>query len=222
MTRLVLAGNAVTAQILLSYLDKDSRYEVAGLTVDDEYVGAGLEGNPCVGLSGLQAAFAPETHRILMAMGYNDLNRSREAMFHRLKAMGYAIEAYVHPDARVYTDQPLGEGCIILPGAVVEPCARIGANTMVWSNVTVAHHAAVAENCWLAAGTVLSGQARVERNCFLGVNSTVVNEVTVAEYNIIGACALVSKNTKPRTVHISRSAEPLRYSADDYILYFGV
>jgi carbonic anhydrase/acetyltransferase-like protein (isoleucine patch superfamily) len=80
----------------------------------------------------------------------------------------------------------------------------------------------VAENCWIAAGTVISGYAKVLHNTFVGVNATVVNEVTVGEYNVVGAAALISKDTKSHAVHLARSAEPFRYSSDDYVKYFGV
>lgn len=223
MKKILLAGNATTAQILSTYLLQDARYEVAGLIVDDEFVAqGGLSGYRTVGLSEVVAAFSPDTHRVIMAMGYNDLNRTREAMFGRLKSMSYGVETYIHPDARVYTDQPVGEGSVILPGAVVEPHARVGANTMVWSNVTLAHHCSVEDHCWVAAGTVVSGQARVLRNTFLGVSSTVVNSITVGEFNVVGAGALISRDTKPHSVHLARSAEPFRYSSEDYVTHFGI
>lgn len=223
MTKILLAGNAITADILCAYLRRDARYEVCGLAVDDEFVSqGGVEGYRTVGLSALAGAFPSNTHRVIMAMGYNDLNRSRELMLERLKAMGYGVETYVHPDAMVHTDHPLGEGSVVLPGAVIEPHARVGRNTMVWSNVTLAHHSNVGDHCWVAAGTVVSGQAQVRHNTFLGVGSTVVNAITVGEFNIVGAGALISRDTKPHTVHLARSAEPLRYSSEDYVKHFGI
>lgn len=223
MKKILLAGNAVTAEILCAYLRQDARYEVTGLTVDDEFVAqGGLGGYRTVGLSEVSGAFSTDTHRVIMAMGYNDLNRTREAMFGRLKSMGYGVETYIHPDARVYTDQHVGEGSVVLPGAVIEPHARVGANTMVWSNVTLAHHSSVEDHCWVAAGTVISGQARVLRNTFLGVSCTVVNAVTVGEFNVVGAGALISRDTKPHSVHLARSAEPFRYSSEDYVKHFGI
>jgi acetyltransferase-like isoleucine patch superfamily enzyme len=54
------------------------------------------------------------------------------------------------------------------------------------------------------------------------VNATVVNEVTVGDYNIVGAGALITKDTKPHTVHLARSAEPFRYSSEDYVKHFGI
>lgn len=221
--KIILAGNAITAEILSAYLRRDARYEVAGFTVDDEFVAQdGVDGYRTVGLSEAISVFSPDTHGVIMAMGYGDLNRSRETMFGCLRAMGYCIEKYIHPDARVYTDQLVGEGSVVLPGAVIEPHAQVGANTMVWSNVTLAHHSSVDDHCWLAAGTVVASQAKVLRNTFLGVSSTVVNAVTVGEFNIVGSNALISRDTKPHSVHLARSAEPFRYSSEDYVKHFGI
>lgn len=223
MKKLLLAGNSMTADILAAYLRSDTRYEVLACVVDDDFVNAaGVEGLPTLGLSQLVGSYYPEEVSFLMAMGYNDLNRGRERMFNRLKDMGYTIETWVHPDARVYTGHPLGEGALIFPGAMVEPHARVGANTLIWGGVVVAHHASVADHCWVAANSVISGQAVVERNTFVGVSATLVNRVVVGEFNIIGAAALITKDTKPGAVHLARSAEQLRYSSEDYVKYFGV
>lgn len=223
MIKLVLAGNSVTAEILCSYLRADPRYEIVGLTADDAYADKGtVPGLFTTPLSHLAETFAPGVVRILMAMGYDDLNRVREGMFRRLKDLGYGIETYVHPQAMIHTSQPLGEGCIVLPGAVVEPNAIVGANSMVWCNATLAHHSRVGDNCWVAAGTVLAGQASVGRNSFVGVNATIVNKVNVGNYNVIGAGALITRDTKESTVHLARSAEPFRYSSEDYVKHFGI
>jgi len=219
--RIILAGNAVTALIVHSYLISDARYELVGLTVDDEYVSSGrLTGVKSVPISKAKQTFSPNDCRVVMAIGYDNLNRVRESVFLRLRSMGYTMETYVHPHARVYTANPLGEGCVVLPGAVIEPYATVDADTMVWTNVTLAHHCSVGEHCWIAAGTVVSGQANVRRNTFLGVNATIVNDVTVSEYCIVGAAAMISKDTKPHTVHLARSAEPFRFSSDDYVKHF--
>ncbi len=215
--KIILAGNAITAQILHSYLVADPRYSVVGVTVDDAFVPKGSVGElPVVPISALASVFPAAECRILMAIGYSDLNRVRESLFSRLKAMGYGIETYVHPGAHVHTHFPLGEGSVVFPGAVVEPWVTVGANVKVWANVTLAHHSSVAEHCWIASGAVVSGQAKISRNTFVGVNATIVNGVTVGEHNIIGAAALVSRDTRPHSVHLARSAELIRYSSDEY------
>ena len=220
--KIILAGNAITAQILHAYLVSDQRYRMVGVTVDDAFVSKGGVGElPAVPISAVSSAVPAGECRVLMAVGYSDLNRSRESLFTRLKAMGFAIETYVHPEARVHSQVPLGEGSVVLPGAVIEPWVTVGANVAVWANVTLAHHCSVAEHCWIASGTVVSGQAKIGRNTFVGVNATIVNGVTVGEYGIVGAAALVSRDARPHSVHLARSAEPLRYSSDEYAKHVG-
>lgn len=223
MKKVVLAGNAITAEIINCYLVNDERYKVVGLTVDDDFVSqGGINGLDTIALSRMSEIHKPQDCVIIMAIGYNNLNCSRESVFYRLKDMGYAIETYVHPDARVYTEHPLGEGSVILPFAVIEPYVHIGENCVVWCNATLAHHSTVEAHCWIASGAVISGQAKVMRNAFIGVNATVVNEVVVGEYSIIGGGALVTKSTKSSTVHLARSAEQIRFSSQDYEKYYGV
>ncbi len=223
MQKVILAGNGITAEILYAYLQQDTRYEVIACVVDDAYVdSASCKEIPSLGLSELMTKHAPDTCRVIMAMGYDNINRTRESMFTKLKELGYTMETYVHPDAMIYTANPLGEGAIILPGAVLEPYTSVGANTLVWAHVTVAHHATVEDHCWLASGAVLSGKAVVKRNTFVGVNATIVNEVEIGEYNIVGAGALMTKCTAAKVVHLARSGEPFRYSSEEYVKFFGV
>ena len=220
MKKVILAGNAITANILCSYLSGDRRYEIHGVTVDDDFLqSGGIKGLESVPFSTLLKTRRPEEFSVIMAMGYSDINRSRESMFSRLKEAGYHIETYIHPDAKVYTDHPLGGGCVVLPSAVIEPHVRVGANSMVWANATLAHDCTVAKNCWVASGATISGNATVKRNCFIGVNATIVNDVTVEEYCIIGAGALITRNTKPSSVHLARSGEEHRFASQDYVKF---
>lgn len=223
MSKILLAGNAITAEILCAYLRRDTRHEVGGCTVDDDFASqGGVRGYRTVGLSDSLTEFPPDLYRVIMAIGYDDLNRTRQSMFERLKTLGYGIETYIHPAANIHTEYPLGEGSVVLPGAVIEPFAQVGANTMVWSNATLAHHSSVGDHCWVATGAVVSGQAKIRQNSFLGIGCNVVNEVTVEEFNVIGAGAMVSRDTHPYSVHLARSAEPLRFTSDDYVQHFGV
>lgn len=221
--RIVLAGNAVTAEILHRYLAADPRYTVVGLTVDDAYLEGGANfAAPVIGLSRLAETFPARDCGIVMAMGYSRVNADRRSMFERLKAMGYAIETYLHPQAMIHSVHPIGEGSVVLPGSLIEPAVRVGANTTVWGNVTLAHHATIGDHVWLASGAVVSGKACIGDQCFIGVNATIVNAVTLGEQVIVGAGALITRDAKPATVHLARSAEQLRFSAQDYAKHFGI
>lgn len=221
--KIILAGNGITAEILSGHIAADPAYDLVALTVDAEFVEQSrMASVPCVPLDEVTRTYGTVDHRIIMAVGYDDLNRTREKMFFRLKDMGYTIATYLHSSANIHDRNALGEGCIVLSGATIEPGACVCANSVVWSNAVIGHHAHVGDHCWIAAGTVVAGSARVGRNSFVGVNATLVNQKSVGAYNVIGAGALISRDTDDDSVHLARSAEPLRFSAQDYIKHFGL
>jgi sugar O-acyltransferase (sialic acid O-acetyltransferase NeuD family) len=220
MKQVILAGNATLAEIIHAYLSRDPRYRVAAATVDDEYVdNATLTRCESVPLSRIKVAFPPDSHTVIMAVGYSNVNRVRESLFLRLKGMGYAMETYVHPDARVYTEHPIGEGSLIFPGVVIEPHARVGMNCVVYCNTVVAHHSSIGDHCWIAPGAIIAGQTAVGRNTFVGANATVVNAIAVGECNTVGSAAFITRSTKPDAVHLAHPAELSRHSSDEYVKY---
>lgn len=219
----ILAGNSITAQIIFAYLQDDPRFNVVGFTVDDEFVSCeSFEGVPVVPISKVAKEFDPIRTGFIASVGYRNLNRNREKLFESLMSLGFAAVTYVHPDARIYTRCNIGEGSVILGNAVVEPFAKIGRNCLVWCNSTLAHHSTIGDHCWIASGAVVSGNATVCRNAFIGVNATITNNVVIGEYCLIGGGSLISKCTKSSSVHLSRNAEELRFTAEDYDKHFGI
>jgi sugar O-acyltransferase (sialic acid O-acetyltransferase NeuD family) len=221
MVKVVIVGQGVAAKVLASYIQSESPFELAGFTVDDEYMTPETgEALRCIPLSKLEREYPSSSYSILLGIGYAQMNQARRSMFKRLQERGYVVESFISPKASIASNVEIGQGCIVLPGSVIEPYATVGDNTVLWSNVTVAHHSSVGSHCWLASGTVVSGQAKVGDNSFIGVNATIVNEVEVGEGCFIGAGALITKNTKENSVHITRSSEMLRYSASEYAKFF--
>jgi len=223
MTNVIFAGNAVTAHILCGYLRNDRRYNIMGCVVDDAFAAdSEVPELVSVGISVVLDRFNPRDCKVLMATGYDQANGVRMSLFERLRALGYAMETYIHPQAMIHTDNHIGDGSVIMPGALVEPGAVIGCDSFIWGNVVVAHDAIVGKHSWLAAGAVVSGMAKVGDCCFVGVNATIANKVEVGDGSIIGGAAFITKKVKQGSVMLARSAEPFRCNAKEYARYFGL
>jgi acetyltransferase-like isoleucine patch superfamily enzyme len=62
---------------------------------------------------------------------------------------------------------------------------------------------------------VVSGHVRVNRHCFIGVNATLRNDVTIGEYTLIGAGAVIMKDTAPRSVYVGSRTRPFDKTSDE-------
>jgi UDP-3-O-[3-hydroxymyristoyl] glucosamine N-acyltransferase len=132
--------------------------------------------------------------------------------------MNYRVLRYIHPHARVYA-RDIGEGAWIMPNGFVDVRARVGDNSVLWGNASVAHDATIQDSCWLATGCVISARATVGDNTFVGVNATVLNGVVVGKYNIIGAHAMVTKSTPDHAVIVAGQGK-LSLSSEEFIKLF--
>jgi sugar O-acyltransferase (sialic acid O-acetyltransferase NeuD family) len=219
--KIIIIGNSIAADILYGYLHSDERYEVICFAVDGEYVVEKSKfGLDVLDIKLLKNSYNCEEHKVILGMGYNNVNKNREATYKRIKNLGYELETYIHPSAIVHKDVSIGEGSMVLSNSVVEPYAKIGVNSFIWCNCTIAHHSEVKSHCWIASNTVLSGEAKIKDFSFVGVNCTIVNKVTVESLNIIGAGSLITKNTKPKEVFLTRNAEKHRFDSINYAKFF--
>ena len=134
-----------------------------------------------------------EDVRLVLAIGYDHM-QNRQRAFRNAKALGYSFESLVHPRAHVEPSAALGEGVIVLAGAVVDQSVRICDINYIDIGVLIGEETIVGLNNYLAAGVTLGGSVRTGKHNFFGLNSTVVNDVTIGDNNFINAQTLIHKN----------------------------
>jgi acetyltransferase-like isoleucine patch superfamily enzyme len=61
----------------------------------------------------------------------------------------------------------------------------------------------------------VSGHVHIEQGCFIGVNATLRNSITIREFTLIGAGALVMKDTAARSVYLGARSERFSKTSDD-------
>jgi acetyltransferase-like isoleucine patch superfamily enzyme len=62
---------------------------------------------------------------------------------------------------------------------------------------------------------VISGYVRVGTRSFIGVNATLRNSITIAPQTLVGAGAVIMKDTKPKGVYIPERARLFSKSSDE-------
>ena len=77
----------------------------------------------------------------------------------------------------------------------MQPFVRIGSNVTLWSGNHIGHDSTIGDHCFISSHVVVSGHVQVGAGCFIGVNATLRNSISIAEYTLIGAGALVIRDT---------------------------
>jgi 2,3,4,5-tetrahydropyridine-2,6-dicarboxylate N-acetyltransferase len=126
--------------------------------------------------------------------------------------------ARIEPGALIRDLVEIGDGCVIMMGAVLNIGAVIGEKTMIDMNVVVGGRAIVGRNCHIGAGTVLAGVIEppsadpviIEDNVLIGANVVVLEGVKVGKGAVIAAGSVVVKDVEPYTVMVGVPAKPIK------------
>ena len=117
-------------------------------------------------------------------------------------AKGYALVSYVSSKATTFPGFVCGANCFILEDNTIQPFVTIGNDVVMWSGNHIGHHSVIEDHNFVSSHVVLSGHCHVESYCFLGVNATVAHKVRLAAGTLLGAAAVISKDTEPGSVYV--------------------
>ena len=216
MARLVLFGAGDIARLAHYYFSRDSEHEVAGFAVDDEYRQTEeFLGLPLVSSSRVVDAFPPEEFQAFVALSYARMNRLRAEKFGWMCGLGYRCVSYVSSRCSFLTEHPVGANCFILEDNTIQPFCRIGDNVTMWSGNHIGHDSIIEDHCFISSHVVVSGWVRVRSYCFLGVNSTLGNNIEIGARGLIGAGAVIVKNTQEGGVYLPEKARLLSKRSDE-------
>lgn len=214
MRDLVIFGDKNFAEVARYYFEHDSEHRVRAFTVDGEFLAESTRGGlPVVPFEELPSTFPPSDYGMFVAVGIADVNRARAAKVAQAEARGYRLASFLSSKAAVHSDLELQPNTMIMEGAVIQPFVRIGKNSVLWSTTRIGFRTRVGNHCWIVCA--LFGESVVMKDYgFVGLGATVGPNLTLGESCVVGAAALVLKDTPDRSVYRGPLSEHLEKSSD--------
>ena len=213
-TKVVIFGTSTMAEVITYYLEQSTDYDVVAYTstnVDsNEFLG-----RPVVEFQSIEQQYSPGEHEMFIAVGYRKMNQLREKFYHEAKNKNYKLLTYIHPSVTWWDNVEIGDNCFIFEDNTVQPFVKIGNNVILWSGKHIGHHSKVDDHCFISSHVVVSGHCHIGKNCFIGVNASLRDGISIAEQNLVGAGAIIMKNTEPKQVFVPERTPTYSKSSDE-------
>jgi sugar O-acyltransferase (sialic acid O-acetyltransferase NeuD family) len=216
MARVVVFGTGGFAEMVHFYLDRDSEHEVVAFTVNGEHIEEPeWRGLPVVPFEDVEESLPPGEYAMYVAVGYRGVNRIRAGIYDQAKAKGYDLVTYVSSKATHWDANEIGDNCFIFEDNTIQPYVKIGNDVVLWSGNHIGHWAEIGDHCFISSHVVVSGYTKIGAYSFVGVNSTFRDAITVGESNVIGAGAVIMKDTEDFEVYSPERTRPHPKRSDE-------
>lgn len=174
------------------------------LYVDPARAGGTLRGVAIV-------AHAPPLAGRAIAIAAGD-NAVRDRIWAELRAeydQLYA-PALVHTSAVVSLDVVLGDGSVVMPGAVIGPATAIGRFCIVNTRAAIDHDCRMADFSSLAPGAVTGGQVAIGTRSAIGIGAVVRHGLTIGDDSVLGANSYLHRDLAAGVVAYGSPARVVR------------
>ncbi len=132
----------------------------------------------------------PQHDGVIVAIGHNE---TRKRVTERLRGERVRLVSVVHPHAVVSPLAHLGDGVVVLAGAVVSVNATVGDGAIIDLQSTVGHDTQVGAFAHLV-GTFVAARITIGEGAFLAIGSKVAPDVCIGAWASVLFSTTVSKH----------------------------
>lgn len=209
MDKIIVVGGGGHAKVVIDILEAQGEFTIVGVLDPGQRIGERIVGFPVLGGDEMLPALARDgVHCAAIGIGGIRDTLARGCMYDKLEESGFRVPALVHPFSHVSPHALLAEGVQVVAGSVVQPCARIGKNTLVNTRAIVGHDCQIGKHVHLAPGAILGGGVTLGDGVFVGSGAKILQGVHVCTGSCIGAGAVVLKNIDVPGTYIGVPARP--------------
>lgn len=147
----------------------------------------------------------------LYAVSVGD-NRIRHDLSQKLRSRGGIVPTLIHPHALVSPYAEIGEGVIIHAGAILQASCKVGRDTVVSYQVSVAHSSEVKHACFLSTKSTIGAYITLAEYAFVGMGAVLVSGKLerAGVSSVIGAGSVVISDVADSEVVCGNPARKLR------------
>jgi len=137
---------------------------------------------------------SPKRYSVIITVGQIKNFKVRERLFNKVKKLGFHLPYIKSPSAYISKHSKIGEGTIIMHGAIINAGSTIGKNCIINTNSLIEHDVVIGDHTHVSTRATVNGNVLVEKKVFVGSRSVIKNNIKIGQGSIIGASLYIKKN----------------------------
>lgn len=193
MTKLLLIGGGGHCRAAIDVIE-EAGLSIAGVLDRPEIGLSQVLGHPVLGSDDDLPALVACHGAALVTIGQIKTPVPRIRAFEAAKRAGAKMFRIVSPRAYVSCHASIGEGTLVMHGAMINAAAVVGRNVIVNSRALIEHDVKVGDHCHVSTGALINGEVSIGARCFIGSGAVLKNGITIGDASVIGAGCVIRED----------------------------
>lgn len=143
---------------------------------------------------------------IFIAIG---CSKTREKIQEQLLKSGANIPRLIHPCSIIGDNVEIGIGTVIMAGAVINCCSKIGRGCIINTGSTIGHDNTIEDYVHISSGVHTAGTVKVGKNTWIGIGSVISNNINVTGGCVVGAGTVIVKDIIEAGIYVGVPARKI-------------
>jgi len=190
MMPLMLLGGGGHCRSCIDVIETNKTYRIVGV-VQPSISSDLILGYPIIGSDVDLPQLLENFKSALVTVGQTKRSETRIRLFNLLKLLDAELPVFVSPMAHCSRHSSVGDGSIIMHGAIVNAGVEVGFNCIINSQALLEHDVAVGNHCHISTGARVNGNVTIGMGSFIGSGAVLKEGIKVGENVIIGCGQVV-------------------------------
>lgn len=190
MRSLLLIGGGGHCCSCIDVIESTKNFQIRGV-VQPKFSADSVLGYSIIGSDDDLPRLIKRSKLALITVGQIKNPTVRIQLFDFLTQLGAELAVVISPKAHFSRRSFIGEGSIVMHGAIVNANVRIGKNCIVNSQALLEHDVVIHDHCHISTGALVNGNVTVGKGSFVGSGAVLKQGVKLGENVIIGAGQVV-------------------------------
>lgn len=201
MENIVLIGGGNQAHYTIDIIEKEGKYNIAGIVDSIHEPGSVRFGYPILGRQENIKEIVDKYNIFGGVISIGD-NWSRYYVHTEVVKLlpKFNFVNAIHPSVVIGNTTKLGKGIVAMAGCIFNPKARIGDFTFFATGAQIEHDSEIEDFASISAGSITGGYVKIGRFSAVTLGVTVVDRVEIGENTVIGSGSLVTKSIPPNVL----------------------
>jgi sugar O-acyltransferase (sialic acid O-acetyltransferase NeuD family) len=209
--KILLIGASGHAKVIIDVLERAEQHEIVGLIAEDPPTDPTFSCYPILGrLDDLVRLSVEHSVESLVAAVGDNFSRSEVIRRASELAPTVGFVSCIHPSAQIARCAEIGEGTVIMAGAIVNSGTHVGRHCIINTGACVDHDCVLGDFVSIAPGAILGGNVRVGDCSAVSLGASVIHGISIGADAVVGAGAVVVRNVESNVVVYGTPARVVR------------